>query len=48
MAACNMTGAVFGARLALKEGTGFVRQIFLLVVMGLILKTGWDAFGKAG
>ena len=45
MAVCNIVGAMLGARLALKEGAGFVRQIFLLVVMALILKTAWDAFG---
>ncbi len=45
MAGCNMAGALLGTRLALKEGAGFVRRIFLLVVAGLILKTGWDAFG---
>lgn len=44
MAICNIAGSVLGARLALKEGSAFVRRIFLLVVMALILKTGWDAF----
>lgn len=48
MAVCNMAGSVLGTRLALKEGAGFVRHAFLLVVMALILKTGWDAFVKAG
>jgi uncharacterized membrane protein YfcA len=47
MAVCNMAGSVLGARLALKEGAAFVRKTFLLVVMGLILKTAWDAFGRA-
>lgn len=45
MAVCNIAGSVIGARLALKEGAGFVRRIFLLVVMALIVKTAWDAFG---
>lgn len=46
MAACNILGSTLGARLALKQGTHFVRRIFLLVVFALILKTGWDAFGS--
>lgn len=44
MGVCNIAGSVIGARLALKEGTGFVRRVFLLVVVVLIVKTGWDAF----
>lgn len=48
MAVCNIVGSVLGARLALKEGTVFVRRIFLFVVMALIVKTGWDAFGLRG
>lgn len=45
MGVCNIAGSVIGAGLALKEGTGFVRRVFLLVVIALIVKTGWDAFG---
>lgn len=44
MAICNVLGSLIGIRLALKHGTGFVRKLFLLVVSGLILKTGYDAF----
>lgn len=44
MAVCNVLGSLIGIRLALKHGTGFVRKLFLLVVSGLILKTGYDAF----
>jgi len=42
MAACNLAGAQLGAVLALRRGTGFVRQAFLLVVAVLIVKLGWD------
>ncbi len=42
MAACNLTGAQVGTALALRRGTGFVRQAFLLVVALLIAKLGWD------
>ena len=43
MALCNIVGAVLGAKLAIRKGTGFVRQVFLGVVAALILKTAWDA-----
>jgi hypothetical protein len=35
-----------GTRLAIKHGSGFVRNIFLIVVSVLIMKTGYDAFLK--
>lgn len=44
MAACNIAGSLIGVRLAIRHGSGFVRNIFLFVVMLLILKTGYDAF----
>lgn len=46
MAVCNVAGSLVGSRLAIKNGSGFVRKIFLLVVSALILKTGYDAFLK--
>lgn len=47
MAVCNIAGSIIGARLAMTEGTAFVRKVFLGVVALLILKTGWDAFSMA-
>ncbi|HVS26909.1 MAG TPA: TSUP family transporter [Burkholderiales bacterium] len=44
MAAFNMAGSLLGTRLAIRHGSGFVRQIFLLVVSALILKFGYDTF----
>jgi uncharacterized membrane protein YfcA len=44
MAVCNIVGAITGARLALRHGSGFVRRVFLVVVSLLILKTTKDAF----
>lgn len=44
MAAANVTGSLLGARVALKYGAGFVRQVFMFVVSALILKTAYDAF----
>lgn len=42
MAACNVAGAVVGARLALGRGNRFVRAFFLVVVTAMILRFGWD------
>jgi uncharacterized protein len=44
MAVANVLGSWLGTRLALKHGSGFVRQVFIVVVSALILKTGYDAF----
>ena len=44
MAVCQIGGAFIGSRLAMKHGSGFVRQLFLIVVSLLILKTGYDAW----
>ncbi|WP_348693421.1 TSUP family transporter [Duganella fentianensis] len=44
MAICQIAGAFIGSRLAMKHGSGFVRQLFLIVVSLLILKTGYDAW----
>ncbi len=46
MAVANVLGSVLGTRLALKHGAGFVRVVFIGVVSALIMKTGWDAFGR--
>lgn len=48
MALANIAGSLLGTRLALRHGAGFVRVAFIVVVTGLILKTGYDAFGRAG
>lgn len=42
VALCNMTGNFFGARLAVKKGSRFIRVLFLVVVSGMILKFGYD------
>lgn len=44
MALANVVGSLVGTQLALRLGTGFVRQVFMAVVSALILKTGYDAF----
>jgi hypothetical protein len=42
MAVCNIVGAQFGARLAIRHGSGFVRAVFLVMTTLLIAKIGWD------
>lgn len=44
MAIFNIFGSVIGTQLALRHGSGFVRQVFLLVVSALIIKFAWDTF----
>lgn len=46
MAVCNMLGSVVGTRLAIKQGSGFVRKLFLVVVTAIILKFAYDSFFK--
>ncbi|MGS2615831.1 sulfite exporter TauE/SafE family protein [Micromonospora sp. LZ34] len=42
MAVCNIAGAVIGARMALRRGSGFVRVVLLVVVLALVAKLGYD------
>lgn len=42
MGACNLAGAIIGARTAIARGSGFVRAVFLVVVALLILRLAWD------
>ncbi len=44
MAVFNIAGAVFGAYLALRHGSGFVRRVFLALATALIAKFGYDTF----
>lgn len=46
MAACNVSGSFLGARLALIKGNRFIRIFFLLVILGTILRFGYDIFFK--
>jgi uncharacterized membrane protein YfcA len=43
LALCNVTGAVLGARLAVRRGSAFVRRVFLTVVVALVVSLGWKA-----
>nr|WP_180218050.1 TSUP family transporter [Streptomyces albus] len=42
MAVCNMAGAFTGAHMALKRGSGFVRGVLLVTVVGLVGKLAYD------
>jgi uncharacterized membrane protein YfcA len=44
MAVANVSGSMLGTRLALKHGSGFIRQLFLVMVGVLIVKFSWDTF----
>lgn len=44
MAACNALGGWVGAKLAIKKGNGFIRIFFLIVVIGTLLRFGYDVF----
>lgn len=42
MAAANLAGGFTGAHMAVRHGNGFVRKVFLVVVVGLGAKLAWD------
>lgn len=47
MAICNLSGSFLGARLAMLKGNGFIRIFFLVVVIGTIVRFGYDIFFKS-
>ena len=42
MGVANLLGGFLGATMALKHGNGFVRKVFLVVIVALGLKLSWD------
>lgn len=44
MAIFNIAGALLGARLALRHGSGFVRWVFIVVAATLMARLGYDTF----
>lgn len=44
MALTNFIGGQIGSRVALRYGSGFIRNAFIVVVSALILKTFYDAY----
>jgi uncharacterized protein len=46
MAICNAMGGWIGAKVTLKKGNGFIRIFFLIVVIGTLIRFGYDVFFK--
>ncbi len=46
MGVCNLIGSFLGARLAILKGNKFIRVFFLIVVVGTIIRFGYDIFFK--
>lgn len=44
MAICNALGGFLGAKIAIKKGNGFIRIFFLIVVVGTLIRFGYDVF----
>lgn len=44
MAICNFTGSFIGARMAILKGNKFIRIFFLMVIIGTIIRFGYDIF----
>ncbi|MEU7629753.1 TSUP family transporter [Nocardia sp. NPDC049220] len=45
MAVGNVLGAIVGARMALRNGAEFVRIVLLVVVIGMVIRLGWQQLG---
>jgi uncharacterized membrane protein YfcA len=46
MSICNAFGGWVGAKLAIRKGNGFIRVFFLIVVIGTLIRFGYDVFFK--
>ncbi|WP_256838688.1 sulfite exporter TauE/SafE family protein [Ornithinimicrobium faecis] len=46
MGVCNMLGAYLGARTAVARGSGFVRSVFVVLLVAFILKIGYDTYAQ--
>ncbi|MFF3223937.1 TSUP family transporter [Nocardia suismassiliense] len=45
MAVGNVAGAIVGSHMALRNGAKFVRVVLLVVVVGMVIRLGWQHFG---
>jgi len=43
----NMLGAYVGSKMAIKKGNEFIRIFFILVMILLLGKLGWDIFSTS-
>lgn len=46
MSICNISGNFIGSRMALKNGNGFIRYVFIIIVGLMILRYAYDIFFK--
>ncbi|TDD93815.1 sulfite exporter TauE/SafE family protein [Flavobacterium cellulosilyticum] len=46
MAICNAFGGWIGAKLAINRGNNFIRIFFLVVIIGTLIRFGYDVFYK--
>jgi uncharacterized membrane protein YfcA len=46
MAICNAFGGWIGAKLAINKGNSFIRIFFLVVIVGTLIRFGYDVFYK--
>ena len=46
MALCNLTGGVLGSRLALRQGSRWIRRMLQIVVTILIARLGWNLLAR--
>lgn len=44
LAIFNIAGSIFGSKMALKRGNGFIRIFFLVIVTIMIIRYGYDVF----
>lgn len=44
MMVCNVAGSYLGSRMAMLRGNAFIRQVFLVVVAGIVARFAWDVF----
>lgn len=43
MAVSNIAGSILGTNVALRQGNVFVRKVFVVLVIALVIKTAWNA-----
>jgi uncharacterized protein len=46
MAACNIAGGYIGSKIAIKKGNRFIRYVFLIISMALVIKIAIDYFSE--
>jgi len=44
MMVCNVAGAFLGSRMAVLRGNTFIRRVFLVIIVAILLRFGWDIY----